>query len=216
MIERTYGINGVEVMLRAEQDAIDEMNRLAGIINSAKKVQAASDRDPDLLDPNFKDMAKLVIARCAADGYTMRPFFTLRSVWKQARLWRQSRPTAEIQRAIQKLRQEGAPFLSEVLKSVGPQVGRWATNALPGQSWHQWGLAVDCFLATPQGRAIWSSGHPGYKVYAEHAVELGLTAGYNWKRQDSVHVQANSKTVRSVYTWAEIDAAMSLKFSEPD
>lgn len=216
MIERTYDVNGVDVVLSADDSKVEELNRIAGIVNSTRIIKGTSDRDIDLLDPKFKTDIKLVLARSEADGYVFRPFFTLRSVWKQARLWRQSRPTAEIQRAIQKLKQERAPFLAHVLKSVGPQMGRWATNALPGQSWHQWGFAIDCFLATPQGRAIWSSSHEGYKVYADHAVALGLTAGYYWKRQDSVHIQSTDKTVRSVYTWAEIDSAMALQFQEPD
>lgn len=215
MIDKQFTINGVDVVLTADDSRLEEINRLTGLIKAAR-AKAQSDRDLNALDPEFKTAVKLVLARCETRGFIFRPFYTLRSPWKQARLWRQSRPTAEIQTAIQKLKQEGAPFLAHVLKAVGPQVGRWATNALPGQSWHQWGLAVDCFLATPNGRAIWSSEHLGYKVYADEAENLGLTAGYNWKRRDAVHVQADDKTVRSIYTWTEIDAAMALQFNEPD
>jgi hypothetical protein len=54
-------------------------------------------------------------------------------------------------------------FTSDRLCSVacferaGPSDGPWATNALPGQSWHQYGEAVDCFLVDAQGHAVWES-----------------------------------------------------------
>jgi len=209
-------INGVSVTLHAEDDKIRELNRLVGIINAAESATAQSDRDLSLLDDEFRHSIVLVLSRCKRNEFIMRPFSTLRSPWKQARLWRQSRTTEEIETAIQKLRREGAPFLAMVLQDVGPQFGRWATNALPGQSWHQWGLAVDCFLQSLQGRAVWAGNHDGYKCYAKAAKDQGLTAGYYWKRRDSVHVQAYAETVRALYTWSEIDAAMALRFKDPD
>lgn len=169
-------------------------------------------RDLSLLNPTFNTQVETMLARCLEKGYELRPFFTLRDVREQAKLWRQSRPRDEIQRAITKLRSESAPYIAQILEAVGPQFGRWATNSLPGQSWHQWGLAVDCFVVDENKRAIWSSKHPGYQCYADEARAQGLTAGYYWTRQDAVHVQGPSQGVRSKYTWAQIDQTMRDKF----
>lgn len=165
------------------------------------------------LVPEFRSKIELTLARCQAAGHTLRPFFGVRDVYTQAKLWRQSRALPDILTTAAKLRKEGAPFLAHVLESVGPQHGRWATNALPGQSWHQWGEAVDCFVLGPVNRAIWAVRHPGYEVYAREAKALGLTAGLYWPtRPDGVHVQYREPGVRSLYTWAEIDTAMKEKF----
>lgn len=173
-------------------------------------------RELSLLRDDFESKVRRVIRVVQVeDGFTMRPFFTRRSPWEQARLWRQSRGTKEIHEAVKRLEREGAPFLAKVLLEVGGQHGRWATNALPGQSWHQWGEAVDCF-ALVEGRAVWSRRHPAYKAYAERAVNEGLHAGYYWRRPDAVHLQLGSGSVRGRWSWPEIDAIMRYFGEEED
>ena len=140
------------------------------------------------LDPEFRATADLVLERCREKGFTLKPFFTVRDPWAQARLWRQSRTSEQINGALRGLLKEEAHFLAEILQSVGPQTGQWATNALPGQSWHQYGLALDCFVSE-LGVAVWDYSHPGYAVYAEAARDLGLEAGHFWSSKDSVHIQ---------------------------
>lgn len=166
----------------------------------------------NLLVLGFREKAQLLLENCAELGATLRPFFTLRGVEEQAKLWRQSRPLSEIEATITKLRNEGAQFIADTLGDVGPQHGRWATNALPGQSWHQWGEAIDCFVVGENGRAAWSSKHPSYEIYASEARKLGLNSGYYWQRQDAVHVQLRAQGVRAIYTWPEIDRTMKEKF----
>ena len=168
-------------------------------------------RDFALLDDLFEEDVRQILAQLMREGFHMRPFFTRRIPWDQARLWRQSRTTQEIHRACAMLAREGAPFLRGVLLSVGPQEGRWATNALPGQSWHQWDEAVDCFVQE-NGTAVWRRTHPGYQRYAELGRERGLVPGYFWSRPDAVHMQKRDRKVRSIYTWAEINAAMRSRF----
>ena len=169
-------------------------------------------RDVELLEPDFKTTALAVLNKCKKQGHVLRPFFTVRHPAIQCKLWRQSRSTSEIKQACVILKQEGAEYLSELLESVGPQHGRWATSALPGQSWHQWGEAIDCFVVNGYGKAVWSSRHEGYKCYGETAKELGLNAGYFWQRQDAVHLQKRKDTVRSLYTWRQIDEEMQRRF----
>ena len=116
----------------------------------------------------------------------MVPFFTTRTPPEQAKLWRQSRSTRDINEKIRYLRNAGAGYLADTIQNVGPQTGRWATNAIPGISWHQWGLAIDCYWLN-NGSISWSG--DGYRVYAEIAKELGYISGHFWKSVDSVHVQ---------------------------
>ena len=172
-------------------------------------------RDTSDLIPEFRPKVQELLKNVLDRGFELRPFYTVRDPREQARLWRQSRSREEIDRTIDKIAREGAPWVSSLVEEVGPQYGRWATNALPGQSWHQWGEAIDCFVRAENGRAVWSARHPGYQAYAEEAESLGLTAGYYWTRRDAVHVQLRREGVRSYYTWPEIDEQMKEWFDGP-
>ncbi|GLI22128.1 hypothetical protein GGQ86_000571 [Xanthobacter flavus] len=173
----------------------------------------------DLVEP-FRDQVAQLLARCEARGIRMVPTETLRTPWQQAIYWRQSRSIVEIRAAVEQLRGEGASFLAEVIEAVGPRNGDEVTRALPGNSWHQWGEAIDCFWEV-DGKAEWSTvkkvnGLNGYTVYAEEAATLGLDAGLKWSSfKDAPHVQmrsvANPKS--SGLTWAQIDATMRARFS---
>lgn len=172
-------------------------------------------RDVQLLVPEFRVKVEKLYGDLLRDGHHLRPFFTLRTPWDQARLWRQSRITAEIHEQIRRLVNAGAPWLAHVLNVVGPQQGRWATNAVPGLSWHQHGEAVDSFVLE-QGRAIWSRRHPGYEAYAKRAREMGMEAGFFWTHQDAVHVQMRAGRVLDRYTWPELDALLKERFGEEE
>jgi len=166
-------------------------------------------RDLNSLEKKFKIKVERVIELCKDESIVMVPYFTLRSPWQQAKYWRQSRSTAEVKNAIEMLHEEGAHWLAVILDGVGPQRGRWCTNALPGLSWHQYGEAVDCYLLK-NGKANWDS--VSYKRYAEISEQEGLTAGFFWRSQDAVHVQARKDKVTFCYDWIDIDAIMQKKF----
>ena len=145
-------------------------------------------------------------------GIVMRPFYTVRRPEEQAKLWRQSRSTAQIDAKISQLHACEAHYLADVLDAAGPQHGRWATNALPGQSWHQWGQAIDCYWDR-DGKAEWSlqsrDGKKGYEIYATEARDAGLEAGYFWGARDAVHVQLQAvSSPLATMTWVEIDMEM--------
>lgn len=171
-------------------------------------------RDLSILDPEFEQKIEDVILKCLNDGFNLRPFYTRRDPWTQAKLWRQSRSTAQINKAVQLLKDAGVPWLAEVLNSVGPQHGRWATNALPGQSWHQFDEAVDCFVLNNQNNACWSTRHPGYICYAQHAKESGLQAGFFWEHPDAVHLQKRQYKVLNYYSWNEIEEILKETFGK--
>lgn len=175
-------------------------------------------RDLDDLTAEMRAQTEALLEACGARGYTMRPFFTLRTPQEQARLWRQSRTTEEINARIDDLETSGAPFLAQVIRDAGPQNGRKVTNAVPGFSWHQWGEAVDCFWLV-DGRAEWSSrrkmdGQNGYAVYADEATALGLDAGGRWRSfKDWPHVQLRSDSHPGrIYSLSEINEEMSVRF----
>jgi len=174
----------------------------------------------DLLVPELREGGRRLIARCAARGVQMRPNVGLRDPFEQARLWRQSRSIEQITAKLGELRAQRADFLAHCIESVGPQHGRPVTNAIPGYSWHQWGEAFDCFWLL-NGQAEWSTtklvgGLNGYKVYAEEAQELGLTAGGHWPSfKDWPHVQLRPESSPgTTLSVVEIDAAMQAAFGE--
>ena len=171
------------------------------------------------LDPVFQQKVVAVLEACSDRGVRMVPSQAVRSPHEQARLWRQSRSRQQIDDALAMLRDAGAPYLAEVLEGVGPQEGRHVTNALPGNSWHQWGEAVDCFWLVDNA-AEWSTtrkvnGVNGYHVYAEAAQAEGLDAGLFWTSlKDAPHLQlrATANPVKSGLSWAQVDQQMQVRF----
>lgn len=150
------------------------------------------------------------------EGLHFRVYTKARDPWEQARLWRQSRSHEEIQRAILKLRQEGALFLADILASVGPQYGRWATNNLPGQSWHQYGEAIDVVLVSTAEKTVWNGSNPAYERLAKIAVKVGLHSGFYWKSRDANHLQLRPDAARAYYSWAELSRLSQLKYESWD
>jgi len=179
-------------------------------------------RDMNDLAPAFRQKAEELLQTLSDRGVPMYPFFTLRHPLEQARLWRQSRSKHEIDQAIADLRAEKADYIADRLEEAGPQDGPWVTNALPGNSWHQYGEAIDCFWAIDlDGNGVvdacWDTertdyGVNGYREYARYADTLGLTPGATF--DDWPHVQARpaSSPYREGMTWDRIDAVMKERF----
>lgn len=168
-------------------------------------------RDLADLDPQFR----AVVDRLLADlderqGVHMVPYCTLRTPQEQAELWRQGRPTWLIERRIKNLRRNGADFLADCIERAGPQRGNRVTGAIPGLSWHQWGLAVDCYRDV-SGGADWSLS--AYEPYAKAAEAAGLTAGFGWRTPDAPHIQAPEEdSPEARYTITEINDMMRERF----
>ncbi len=169
-------------------------------------------RDINLLTLEFRIKVVAVIKTCLTKGFVMTPYFTLRTPQEQGMLWCQSRSEEQISQAAYTLIKAGAPFLASCIDTQYAGNKKWATNALPGNSWHQWGQAVDCFL-NENGVANWNSDDIRYKHYADVATQLGLTSGRYWLKPDPDHIQLQhfGSPLDSGLTWLEIEAAM-LKF----
>lgn len=171
------------------------------------------------LIPDFREKVDALLDTCNKQGVRMVPTFTLRSPSEQAVFWRQSRSIVEINQAIEMLKAESAFYLASVLEGVGPHSGPHVTNGLPGNSWHQWGEALDCMWEV-DGKFIDSdlkkvNGMNGYQVYAATAKSQGLDSGYYWKSfRDSGHVQLRgaANPHSSGISWADIDAQMKARF----
>jgi peptidoglycan L-alanyl-D-glutamate endopeptidase CwlK len=63
------------------------------------------------------------------------------------------------------------------------------TNAKPGHSWHNFGLAVDV-SPFDEGIPDWNSSHPAWKRIIAVGESLGLVSGANWRSfPDAPHFQ---------------------------
>ncbi|PDS69871.1 glycoside hydrolase domain-containing protein [Rhizobium phaseoli] len=171
----------------------------------------------DGLDAGFKAKLQLLIQTCAAKKIKMVPYFGLRSPAEQAKLWRQSREPAEIAAGVKKLRDNGAPWLADLLENTTAPKDKHVTNALPGLSWHQWGEAMDCYRSI-SGHANWEEkNYYDYANIAECDV-IGLTAGGHWaKLKDWPHVQLRKADgPQNVYSYPTIDAKMKAMWDTSD
>ncbi len=134
------------------------------------------------LKPDFLAKVNTALAALANEGLVFRPYFTLRDPVTQARLWRQSRSREVVEQQINELRNAGCDFMVACLEKAGPSVGPWATNALPGQSWHQYGEAVDCYLVDAKGHPTWES--PKYARFGHVGDANGMWWGGHFGDDD--------------------------------
>lgn len=69
--------------------------------------------------------------------------------------------------------------------------GKIVSNAPPGSSAHNYGLAADLWPLTKDGKDFdWVAGKVVFKVMADLAVKLGLTAGFYFKTfYDAPHIE---------------------------
>lgn len=150
----------------------------------------------DLLAPRFKNRTWNLVNALYKEEITLVPYFGLRDPWTQARYWRRSRSAAECEEAIRLMREQGYEFLAGVMEEVGPQSdGPWATDALPGLSWHQHGQGLDLYPENENGSANWDGNSWEYRRLARSCVLNNLTSGFFWKKHDAGHVQGVSFSV---------------------
>lgn len=174
-----------------------------------------NERDPSHAVPAFREaVERAADAFATTTGINLLCYCWARDPWTQARLYRQSRSTAAIRQAVEKMRNQGAPWLADVLWDVGPQrTAPAVTGALPGLSWHQWGEAVDA-VPVEAGVALWDR-RDLFAAWGQAARAEGLTWGGDWKRPDRPHAQlrAESSPLRAGLSMAQIDAMMRERWS---
>ena len=170
------------------------------------------------LDPAFASNLETLLSHCRSGGFEFRVAQGLRSPQKQAQYYCQwnQRSAADIDRAAQGLRDKGAPWIAAVLAAFRdtPRQADWETDAMPGEGWHQWGLAADCYCYSG-GKMVSDGDAACYKFYADAARKLGLTAGFYFQHKDAGHVQGPSAAGASnVYAWSHIDDVMKTRFTD--
>ena len=166
--------------------------------------------DINSLTPEFSKKAQELLDLCASNGLVVRPTFFTRSLATQAKLWRQSRSREEIQGTIDHLNSEDCGYLATILEAVGPQSGPWATNSLPGLSWHNWGQAMDVVYVSLNGvkatdEQLRDGNSIGYTLFGQYCNQLGLRWGGDFQHPDYDHVQLNLQEITTLYTIKEVN-----------
>lgn len=71
--------------------------------------------------------------------------------------------------------------------------GEIVTNAPPGHSWHEFGLAVDVCPQSLLDQAGWAPDSPMWARIAAMGESLGLVSGSCWHNPDRPHLQLTGK-----------------------
>jgi peptidoglycan LD-endopeptidase CwlK len=134
-------------------------------------------RDIKRLTSTMQTAAAHVEAALAAQGIGLVIHCTLRTCAEQAAEFAKTRNKVDIAVKADDLRKRGFDFLAEILEAapVGRRRsdGTHATNAGPGESWHQYMAAWDAVL-TRNGKPLWKGSEPEWKVYFKAIQEVGL------------------------------------------
>lgn len=145
----------------------------------------------DSLNPEFSQTCQELLTNLSKEYTYFIPYFGLRDLKTQAKLWRQSRSIIEINNMISLLKNKKADYLAQTIESVGPQIGKWATNAIPGLSNHNYGFALDV-VYSDNGQYIWDGDHHGYKILQQHIENYyknRLKSGFNFSHKDAGHIE---------------------------
>lgn len=129
--------------------------------------------------PGVRQRAEHLLHFAEMTGFDLLIYCTHRSATEQAQLYRQGRPIGVIQRKMDALEKRWQrPDLAELLHNVGPQYGPRVTNAGPGESLHQYGMAFDgCPLRG--GKPVWGTQGDDRKLWEMYG-DLGKKAGLAW------------------------------------
>jgi len=141
---------------------------------------------------------------CERAGLELLVYCTRRDLQEQARLFRKGRPLDAIQRRAEELdKVHQRPDLAAILMTAPPQYERRiVTHAAPGQSLHNYGLAMDC-VPMVAGKPAWNDDAPAWQHYGEMAQLAGLTWAGAWLRfKEYPHVQMPDMHWRELITQA--------------
>lgn len=165
--------NNGEVQLSTEQQPRNVYSDLSARVRMQEQVNGElqtmldlhpADRRGRLDDANvnqeFADRVRQTLERARREGMDMQTDLAYRTFAQQDALYAQGRT---------------AP-------------GNRVTNARGGQSWHNYGLAVDLVFSTPTGQPSWPE-NGNWTRYGQIADGYGLTWGGNWRNPDRPHVE---------------------------
>lgn len=104
------------------------------------------------LNPKFLPIAERILAKAKERGLNLLVTCTLRTPKEQAELYAQGRT----------------------------KPGKRVTNAKPGSSAHNYGLAMDV-VPLIAGKAMWDAKHPHWRIYGECVREAGAVWGGDFR-----------------------------------
>lgn len=145
-----------------------------------------SSRSLKHLEPITRAHAYALLDACKAYGFELLIYTTYRSPEEQAKLYRRGRSLDVIKKkAVELAYQYEREDLADVLMGVGPQYGSKVTNAAPGQSMHNYGVAFDA-VPLVGGKASWGERTEEeqrlWSEYGRLAKNLGLEWSGDWTR----------------------------------
>ena len=155
-------------------------------------------RSLDDLSPGFR--AQAIIFESAAEfaGLDLLIYCTHRTMQEQAILFRNGRNIGQIKFQAQELTNRwGRADLADILLSAPPQYGkRKVTNAAPGESYHNYGLAFDA-VPLRGGKPVWSVDDAEdfklWKLMGSLAHDAGMEWGGDWRSfKDYPHCQQSN------------------------
>jgi peptidoglycan L-alanyl-D-glutamate endopeptidase CwlK len=148
----------------------------------------ASRRLDDLQEVT-RSAAEEFLRRAAQAGLDILIYCTRRTLAEQARLWRMGRARSLIERVVRRLYEQGRAWVAELVQSAGPQPGRRVlTNALPGESAHNYGYAFDA-VPLVHGKPAWGD-RELLRRMGDVGREVGLEWAGDWERfPEQVHFQ---------------------------
>lgn len=120
--------------------------------------------------PKFQPLVEKLVKNCLAEGISIKVYFGLRSWAEQDAIY---------QRPTNGKDDDGDGKIDEADEKV--------TNARAGQSFHNYGLAVDV-VPIVGGKAVWNDGELWERV-GKVGEALGLEWGGRWKFVDKPHFQ---------------------------
>ena len=103
-------------------------------------------KDPSLLDEVLGGRLEKLVAKCSHENIKLAVSATVRGPGAQGRAWCRSRTEADVVGTAASL-VKVAPFIASFIRPEWSGLGPQETLELPGNSWHQWGTAVDVFAA---------------------------------------------------------------------
>jgi peptidoglycan L-alanyl-D-glutamate endopeptidase CwlK len=166
------------------------------------------------LEPETRAIGYRLQAALNAAGLDVVMYCTLRTIDEQARLFRQGRSIEMIREKILELQDLGRDDLARVIEDVGPQYGkRIVTYAGPGQSLHNYGMAIDSVVLIA-GKPAWNPNDGtndeaemhAWRRYGEIAEDCGFEWAGRWKRfRELPHIQKRGADWRSLITETPFD-----------
>ncbi len=172
-------------------------------------------KDPKLLSDELQSKLAELQRILNSEQHDMRIGAGLRGPLAQAWLWCRSRSEENVKRWVDTLNNAGAQRIAALLRPEFAGLGPPCTDNLPGQSWHQWGEAVDVYFSFG-GVTFWEGTIA--KRCARVAGQLGLVHSDSLlPRRRHWHLQLRKEVVPLlcrgfVDSWSQVEEEMVRRF----